>query len=209
MREGKIIKVCGMTDAENIRAVEMLGVDLMGFIFYPRSPRFVDVRPAYLPERARRVGVFVDASFDEIMRRRDGFGLDYVQLHGSEEPELCSRLRDEGLLVIKAFGIGADGSRLPGGEYGETCDLFLFDTLTSAYGGSGTSFDWDVLDGYGGPLPFLLSGGIGPDSIVDAKTVDNKYFAGLDLNSRFEVTPGIKDVFLLSGFINGLFRQRL
>jgi len=199
----KIVKVCGLTDGDNIRAVEALGVDMTGFIFYPRSPRCVRGVPSYLPVRAQRVGVFVDAPFGEIAARRDAFGLGCVQLHGSESPEECRRLRDAGLRVIKAFGIGPDGSGLPDASsgYGASCDLFLFDTRTDARGGSGRSFDWSVLDRYAGPVPFLLSGGIGPDSVEDLKKIDNKYFMGVDLNSRFELAPGVKDTGLLSAFL--------
>lgn len=203
----RIIKVCGMTDAENIRAVDALGaVDLMGFIFYPRSPRFVGGRPAFLPENARRVGVFVDASFDEIMRRRDGFGLEYVQLHGSESPELGRRLRAEGLRVVKAFGIDAQARALPapGCAWEEACELYLFDTRTDSYGGSGNAFDWRVLDRYAGSVPFLLSGGIGPGMEDEIKTIEHKMFAGVDLNSRFESVPGFKDVRKLAAFLDAL-----
>lgn len=207
MTGGKLIKVCGMTDGGNIRAVEALGVDMIGFIFYPRSPRCVRGIPSYLPERAQRVGVFVDAQYDDIMRACDGFGLGYVQLHGSEGPSLCRRLRGRGLRVIKALGIGEGGAGLPeaGSEYEEVCDMFLFDTRTSGYGGSGRSFDWQVLDRYEGRLPFLLSGGICPEMKSGVKAIGNKMFAGIDLNSRFELAPGLKDVAGLASFIDGLF----
>ena len=207
MRGGKLVKVCGMTDGDNIRAVETLGVDLMGFIFYPRSPRCVRRLPDYLPERARRVGVFVEAGYDEIMRRRDAFGLEYVQLHGSESPELGRRLRAEGVRVIKAFGLDADARALPlpGGGWEDACDLYLFDTRTDSYGGSGQSFDWRVLDRYEGHLPFLLSGGISPEMKDEVKVIVHKAFAGVDLNSRFESSPGIKDISKLAVFLNGLY----
>ena len=113
MINGKLIKVCGMTDGENIRAVESLGADLIGFIFYPGSPRCVRETPSYLPRRAKRVGVFVDASRDEILRRHDTYRFDYIQLHGDESPEFCAQLREqEGLKVIKAFGIAEEAVRL-------------------------------------------------------------------------------------------------
>lgn len=206
MTGGKLIKVCGMTDGDNIRAVEALGADMIGLIFYPRSPRCVREVPSYLPERAQRVGVFVDAGFDDIMRKRDGYGLGYVQLHGSESPELCRRLRAEGLRVVKAFGIDADGRALPRAcfAYEDTCDFYLFDTSSKSYGGSGNTFDWGVLDRYDGKLPFFLSGGIGPEHIKELKLVEHKCFAGIDLNSRFEIKPGIKDEALLRDFLHGL-----
>jgi phosphoribosylanthranilate isomerase len=207
MRGGKLVKVCGMIDGDNIRAVESLGVDLIGFIFYPRSPRYVSGKPAYLPERAHRAGVFVDAGYDEIMRRRDAFGLEYVQLHGSESPELGRRLRAEGVRVIKAFGLDADARALPlpGCEWEDACDLYLFDTRTDAYGGSGRSFDWQMLDRYEGRVPFLLSGGIGHEMKDELKAIVHKAFIGIDLNSRFELAPGVKDVSKLAAFLVGLF----
>ena len=207
MKGGRLVKVCGMTDGDNIRAVEALGVDVIGFIFYPRSPRCVLGIPAYLPEHARRAGVFVNAGYDEIMRMRDAFGLEYVQLHGSESPELGLRLRAEGIRVIKAFGLDADARALPlpGTEWEDACDLYLFDTRTGTYGGSGRSFDWSVLDRYEGHVPFLLSGGIGPDMKNEVKSIVHKMFAGVDLNSRFESAPGMKDVSRLAVFLDGLF----
>ena len=207
MEGGRLVKVCGMTDGDNIRAVEALGVDLIGFIFYSHSPRFVSRVPSYLPERARRAGVFVDEGYDGIMRARDSFGLEYVQLHGSESPELGLRLRAGGVRVVKAFGIDADACVLPSTlrDWEDACDLYLFDTRTTACGGSGRSFDWRVLDGYGGSIPFLLSGGIGPESIGEVKSIEHKMFAGIDLNSRFESAPGMKDVSKLAAFLDGLF----
>ena len=141
------------------------------------------------------------------MRRRDAFGLEYVQLHGSESPELGRRLRAEGVRVIKAFGLDADARALPlpGGGWEDACDLYLFDTRTDSYGGSGQSFDWRVLDRYEGHLPFLLSGGISPEMKDEAKVIVHKAFAGVDLNSRFESSPGIKDISKLAVFLNGLY----
>lgn len=207
MKGGRLVKVCGMTDGDNIRAVEALGVDVIGFIFYPRSPRCVCGMPSYLPEYARRAGVFVNAGYDEIMRLRDAFGLEYVQLHGSESPELGLRLRAEGVRVIKAFGLDADARALPlpGAEWEDACDLYLFDTRTDSYGGSGRSFDWSVLDRYEGCVPFLLSGGIGPEMKDEVKVIVHKAFAGVDLNSRFELSPGVKDVSKLTAFLDGLY----
>lgn len=206
MKGGKLIKVCGMTDGDNIRAVEALGVDLIGFIFYPRSPRCVRELPSYLPERAERVGVFVDEGYDGIMQKCEEFGLGYVQLHGSESPELCRRLRARGLRVVKAFGIDADGRALPraGSPYEDACDLYLFDTSTRAYGGSGQTFDWTVLERYDGRVPFLLSGGIGPEHFGVFECIEHKLFAGIDMNSRFESAPGVKDTALLAGFLSKL-----
>jgi len=207
MTWGKLVKVCGMTGGDNIRAVEALGVDLIGFIFYPRSPRCINAVPEYLPERARRVGVFVDAGYESIMRSSDSFGLEYVQLHGSESPELGRRQRAAGLRVIKAFGIDAEARALPspGCGWEDACDLYLFDTRTDAHGGSGRSFEWQVLERYGGRVPFLLSGGIGPGMENEVKNIVHEKFAGIDLNSRFESATGVKDVSSLAAFLKGLY----
>lgn len=189
-----IIKVCGMTEGENIRDVEALGIDLIGFIFYEKSPRYVRQRPSYLPIHAGRVGVFVDASLDVITKRAEEFGLTHIQLHGHESLEQCQALQKASFKVIKAFHI-AELSDLKATEaYQGVCDYFLFDTKTPSYGGSGKAFNWDLLSHYQGPTPFLLSGGIGLESIKALKQFHHPALAGYDLNSRFEITPGIKDV---------------
>ena len=140
MINNQLIKVCGMTEGENIRAIEALGVDLIGFIFYPGSPRFVRETPSYLPAKAGRVGVFVDAPREEILRRNETYRFDYVQLHGSESPEFCAQLRErDGLRVIKAFGIAEESVRNTVAGYEGACDLFLFDTKTPGHGGSGSA----------------------------------------------------------------------
>ena len=207
MINGKLIKVCGMTDGDNIRAVESLGADLIGFIFYPGSPRCVRETPSYLPRRAKRVGVFVDASRDEILRRHDTFRFDYIQLHGDESPEFCAQLREqEGLKVIKAFGIAEEAVRLTVAGYEGACDLFLFDTKTPGHGGSGKRFDWSIMDDYEEKTRFLLSGGIGLDTVDTLHDFIYPFLAGFDLNSRFETAPGLKDPDLLEIFLENLQR---
>ena len=207
MINGKLIKVCGMTDGENIRAVESLGADLIGFIFYPGSPRCVRETPSYLPRRAKRVGVFVDASRDEILRRHDTYRFDYIQLHGDESPEFCAQLREqEGLKVIKAFGIAEEAVRLTVAGYEGACDLFLFDTKTPGHGGSGKRFDWSIMDDYEEKTRFLLSGGIGLDTVDTLHDFIYPFLAGFDLNSRFETAPGLKDPDLLEIFLENLQR---
>ena len=207
MINGKLIKVCGMTDGENLRAVEALGVDLIGFIFHPGSPRCIRQTPSYLPVRAKRVGVFVDAPRAEILRRHETFGFDYVQLHGSETPELCRELRErDGLRVIKAFGIAEESVRQTVAGYEGACERFLFDTRTPGHGGSGRRFDWSILDDYEEQTRFLLSGGIGPESVGTLHDFIYPLLAGFDLNSRFETAPGIKDPDLLEIFLENLQR---
>ena len=160
-----LIKVCGMTEAENIRNVELQGVDMIGFIFYPKSPRCLCQMPGYLPACAKRVGVFVNESKENILMYTDRFSLDYIQLHGNEAPEYCRSLRNAGLHLIKAFSILLPKDLLAVSAYNGLCDYYLFDTKTPQYGGSGNQFDWNLLHRYNGPTPFLLSGGINPYSV--------------------------------------------
>lgn len=190
----KIVKVCGMTQGDNIREVEALGIDLMGFIFYEKSPRCVRQKPDYLPVHAQRVGVFVNASLEEMVEKAASFGLTHIQLHGNESPLQCEQLKEAGFKVIKAFSIASEADLKVTTNYHEVCDYFLFDTKTPAFGGSGQSFDWDILSHYTGATPFLLSGGIGLESVEALNRFSHPALAGYDLNSKFEVAPGIKEI---------------
>lgn len=199
-----IVKVCGMREAENIRAVEALGVDWMGFIFWEHSSRCVSQRPAYLPTRAKRVGVFVDESLDVVCQHVEAFGLDVVQLHGSESPAYLRDLRsscDARLLIVKAFSIATRDDLLQTSLYEGLADFFLFDTKAQFVGGNGRKFDWSVLAHYDGSTPFLLSGGIGPDDASRLSAFSHPLLAGIDLNSRFEAAPAQKNVELLKQFL--------
>lgn len=201
-----IIKVCGMREPDNIRAVEQCnGVQWMGFIFYPPSPRYVQAPPAYLPQRCKRAGVFVNADKNEILERAEAFGLDIVQLHGHEPPSLCSSLKAEGLTVVKAFALDQGretAGRLP--FYEGSCHYYLFDTACQGYGGSGRRFNWELTRLYHGHTPFLLSGGIGPDSTDALAGFSHPLWAGIDLNSAFETRPGRKDATAIAQFIHQL-----
>ena len=218
------IKVCGMRDAENIREVEKLAEELsivncqfsiewMGFIFWPKSSRYVSEPPAYLPTKCKRVGVFVDASIDDIRQHMADYALDYVQLHGHESPEFLRQLRSlcgDSIATIKAFNIATVADLEATKPYEGVADYFLFDTKAQLPGGSGQQFDWRVLADYVGETPFLLSGGIGPDDAehirqafaLDGFPVDK--CLGIDLNSRFEIAPGLKDVTVLARFFSHL-----
>ena len=202
-----IIKVCGMREADNIREVEALGIDMMGFIFWPKSSRYVSQRPDYLPKRVKRVGVFVDEEPEQVRRLAGEYGLDYIQLHGHEMPEVISYLRTPALphpRIIKAFNISTAEDLLQTQPYEGLVDYFLFDAKGKSVGGNGEKFNWDVLEAYQGSTPFLLSGGIGPD---DAERVNAFYHPkciGIDLNSRFELAPGLKDITKLREFISNL-----
>lgn len=221
------IKVCGMRDADNIRAVAALDIDFLGFIFYPKSPRYT---PKAIPEaeliadtattarhdniewrKPQRVGVFVDETPQAIIAHIHNDQLDYVQLHGHELPEMIDNLKRtvipdirHSLKVIKAFSISKPDDLLQTKAYEGIADLFLFDTPTESYGGSGKKFDWQMLQAYDGHTPFLLSGGIGPEDIDRIRTFEHPHCIGIDLNSRFETAPGIKDVEALRRFTEKL-----
>lgn len=194
-----------MREPENIRAVEEKAhPDMMGFIFWKGSKRYVSEPPAYLPE-CTRVGVFVNPTEDEVLQKVKDFGLNAIQLHGQETPDFCHTIKKRtSLPIIKAFSIGeGDASRftLHASRYEEITDLFLFDTKCKCVGGSGEQFDWDILHCYKGETPFLLSGGIGPGDEEKVKRWHHPRWVGIDLNSRFETAPAYKDVETLAKFV--------
>ena len=197
-----MIKVCGMRDAENIREVEALGIDRMGFIFWPKSSRYVSERPAYLPTKCKRVGVFVDEDIETVRRIADDYALDYIQLHGHESRAYCAQLK--GLKLIKAISVSGRDDIATYNTYEGLVDYFLFDTKCPSVGGSGQQFDWTVLADYVGETPFLLSGGIGPDDVERVNASHHSKCIGIDLNSRFEIAPGLKDINKLKDFLNAL-----
>jgi phosphoribosylanthranilate isomerase len=200
----RIVKICGLTDPKNILDVIQLKPDWIGLIFYHGSTRCI-ADPAKLsflnnlPGRPLTVAVFVDPHLDEIIRVTSILNIDVIQLHGSESPAFCQILRESDYKVMKAFSIHIDFDfRLTAPYRGKT-DFFLFDTRSPKPGGSGEQFDWNLLKDYHGETSFLLSGGISPDT----HTIPNhSRLNGVDLNSRFETSPGIKDILLLKNFIN-------
>ncbi len=193
-----------MREAENIREVEKLDIDFMGFIFWPRSSRCVSQPPTYMPTRCKRIGVFVDASTDEIIQKIHDFSLNAIQLHGNESPEQISHLLTltSHLSIIKAFNISTAEDLKSTESYTDLVDYFLFDTKGPSVGGNGEKFDWSILDSYDGPTPFLLSGGIGPDDAARVSSFHHPKCAGIDLNSKFEYAPALKNVTTLSRFLN-------
>lgn len=203
-----IIKVCGMREAENIREVERLAVDWLGFIFWEKSSRYVRERPAYLPTRQKRVGVFVDADMEDILQKVDEYALDIIQLHGKESPAYIQKLRrlcgDHVATIIKALNIATKEDVEQTKPYEYVVDYFLFDTKAKMAGGNGTKFDWSVLTEYQGATLFILSGGIGPDDADKVNAFHHPQLAGIDLNSRFETAPGVKDVNALRDFLSSL-----
>ncbi|MDR3269812.1 MAG: phosphoribosylanthranilate isomerase [Tannerella sp.] len=197
-----------MREVENIRAVERLDIDWMGFIFYPRSPRYVPDEDVYAKAVRRcakvKAGVFVNAGRKEMLEKASRYGLDCLQLHGNESPGVCEALQRQGYRVIKAFAVATAEDLAQTAAYESCADYFLFDTKCNTCGGSGKTFDWTLLDAYHGETPFLLSGGIHPGSIPDLLRFEHLRMAGIDLNSGFETAPALKDVRRLEIFINQL-----
>lgn len=191
-----------MREAENIREAEALGIDWMGFIFWPKSSRYVAERPTYLPTRCKRVGVFVDEKIEQVRHIAEDYALDIIQLHGNESPEYARTL--DGRTLIKAFNIATADDLAQTQPYEGIVDLFLFDTKGRTVGGNGEKFDWTVLNAYQGATPFLLSGGIGPDDAERIRAFRHPHCIGIDLNSRFEVSPAFKDVDLLREFVKNI-----
>ncbi len=206
------IKVCGMRDAENIRAIDALGVDMIGFIFWDKSKRYVAEKPAFLPENAMRAGVFVDADIDEVVAKVKEYDLGIVQMHGDENlayvTALHKQLLEAGISkmpkIVKAIPVASRSSVLKAMMWDGYVDGILFETPTNGYGGSGVSFDWSLLSSYRARTPFFLTGGIGPQSLEALKEFSHPQWIGVDLNSKFETAPGIKDVELVRQFVTEL-----
>ena len=263
-----LIKVCGMRDPENIQAVAGLPIDLMGFIFYEKSPRYVSntgILP--VPANVKRVGVFVNADYDFIIEKIKTHELHYLQLHGDETPEYCRDIQTEieaahtptlkgelpalsfnsgGIKLIKAFRVNEDFDFSQTKKYEKYCAYFLFDTRKKTngvlpptpseggdgnarsfsrsekfpkdvyppleggrgeeteYGGTGEKFNWQILQQYTGNTPFLLSGGIGAEDAEAVRKFAHPKFAGIDVNSKFELEPALKDVQKIKDFLNEL-----
>ena len=199
MRDRKdiAIKICGMRDAENIAAVASLGPQYLGFIFYPKSPRFVGENfdiPANLPASIASVGVFVNESSAVIMAKRKSSKLDFVQLHGNESPAQCDELKATGLGVIKVFSIDDKFNFDVTKPYRDVVDYFLFDTKGKYYGGNANTFNWKILSKYDQAVPFFLSGGLSPDNVNTLGDIQKMNLHALDLNSGVEISPGLKDL---------------
>jgi len=207
------IKVCGMTDPAQVTALGEMGVDYIGFIFYPASPRYVLGKISIEQVKAitgpfKKVGVFVNADKEEVLQTVEAAGLDMVQLHGDEAPLLCEKIA-ENIPVIKAFRLlNNDDVLYKIVPYREIVDYFLFDTNTQSFGGSGKRFDWDILKDLPLEKPFFLSGGISEEHLSDLQVFRKlnvaKSLISLDINSRFEKEPGIKDLDKIQAFLRQL-----
>jgi len=204
------IKVCGMTDLQQLHQLGELGVEFAGMIFYHKSPRFVlkhltgvQVKRAKL--RVYKVGVFVNAPYDEIINHTENFGLDMVQLHGDETPKFCEKVSDY-ISVIKAFRL-TEMDNIPWmiKDYAEAADMYMFDTIGAGYGGTGKKFNWQMLHGLNIGKPFFLSGGIEPTDTTAIKEFAKEDVAkdlfALDVNSKFEKIPGVKDMEMVRRFV--------
>lgn len=200
MKQPKLIKVCGLRVNEASAAVAQLkGVDLLGFIFYPQSKRYAE--ETIDSHGKERVGIFVNASVETIETAIKDHSLTMVQLHGDETPAFCKEVSDM-IPVIKAFGISEAKDLHIAEYYHDSVKYLLFDTKSDGYGGTGKTFDWRILEDYTGPTPFFISGGIGLDSLNQLKKFQHPKLAGIDLNSRFEVEPGVKNPSFINAFIH-------
>ena len=200
------IKICGMKFPDNISEIASFQPDYLGFIFYEKSPRnFENTIPA-LDKSKKKVGVFVNASLDEIEEKVKQYDLDLVQLHGDESPEFCLLLQQNKFKVIKAFSIDNKFNFNTLNNYINYCDYFLFDTKGTNYGGNGITFDWSVLENYNLNKPYFLSGGIGTANIAEVKSFLTKDYAknciAIDCNSKLEVSPGLKSTEKTKQLIN-------
>ena len=204
------IKVCGITQFKQLQQLEALNIDYAGLIFYKDSPRYIgdkitgkQIKDADFD--IKKVGVFVDPGYSELLDAIDEYGLDIVQLHGNETPEMCEELSGE-VEVIKAFRISGDKSidiDEMVADYDEVCDYYLFDTagLKESFGGTGQQFDWGILKKAKIEKPFFLSGGIGPDDAAKVKAFTHPDFFAVDVNSKFELSPGLKDMASILKFL--------
>lgn len=204
------IKVCGITRREDFIALEKLDVDFAGFIFYGKSKRFVGEQPDALfqnlsSRHLKKTGVFVNEKPEGVLAKAEQYALDCIQLHGDESPEYAEEVR-KNYPVLKAFNIDAhfDFSMLE--RYQDSCDYFLFDAKGKQPGGNGISFDWSLLKNYALEIPFFLSGGIAPQHVAHIRAFGHPAFYGIDVNSGFEISPGIKNIPMLHTFVQQIKR---
>ena len=201
------IKVCGMREPANISGVVAANPDFVGFIFYPKSKRFVGFHPlpevlAVVPGSVKKVGVFVDEIPETVLSVCACWDLEAIQLHGKESPEYCRQMKRSGLVVIKAFSVDEsfDFSSLE--AYRDSCDFFLFDTKSQLPGGSGQKFNWHLLNNYLLDSPFFLSGGIGFEDVKAIRELSHPQLFAIDINSGFEIRPALKDIEKVGKFIH-------
>jgi len=197
-----------MRDPENISGVAATLPDYLGFIFYPKSKRFVGFEPlpkvlSIVPDSIKKVGVFVDETPEKMLKIYQNWNLDVVQLHGNETPKYCQQIQDSGITVFKAFSVDEHFDFNLLDAYSGVCNYFLFDTKGQLPGGTGQKFNWLLLDNYKGDVPFFLSGGIGPDDLEAVLNFSHPQLFGIDINSGFEISPALKDLEKVKSFISG------
>lgn len=207
------IKVCGMTLPEQVNALDEMGVQFAGFIFYPKSPRYIGNRISSqkmkeIKGQIAKVGVFVNAPYDDLMETVDKYRLDMVQLHGDESAHFCDKVANY-VTVIKAFRLMEDDPlEWMMRTFDDSCDMFLYDTLGSGYGGTGKKFNWNQLRNTTLNKLYFLSGGIEPGDVEQLKSFSKEGVAdkllAVDINSRFEISPGVKDMKKVQIFVNEL-----
>lgn len=200
-----LIKVCGLNEFENIKAIVNLQPDFMGFIFYEKSKRFFSEEPEKIKfirnlSKVNKVGVFVNADFKEILKKVKELNLQFVQLHGEETPEFCKQLQKE-VKVIKVFRIDDNFDFKITEPYLEVCDYFLFDCFTEVYGGSGQKFNWNQLEDFPYSKKYFLSGGVKPEDATAIKKLNLPGLFAIDVNSGFEIAPGLKNIVTLKYFM--------
>lgn len=202
------IKVCGMRVLENIQQLSKLDIDFIGLIFYTKSPRACDPKSINWEEikkiQKEFVGVFVNEDIENLLSIVKGSPIKTLQLHGTESPEYCRRLKLKGYKIIKAFGIGQDFNWQYCKEYMKDVDYFLFDTQSNNHGGTGKKFDWKVMTNYPFNKPFFLSGGISLEDLSTLLNIELNMMLGVDVNSRFEIEPGLKNIDDINIFTEGL-----
>ncbi len=201
------LKVCGMRDARNITELIKLQPDFMGFIFHKKSPRNVsEISNVDFPKTIKKVGVFVDKEELFIREKVLDYGLDVIQLHGNETPKECQQLKMKEFEIIKAFQISEDFDFEKLSDYEPFCNYFLFDAFGKDAGGNGITFNWNLLQKYNGQTPFLLSGGLDGTMTESILNISHDKFAGIDINSGFEIAPALKDIEKIKKFKQSLQR---
>lgn len=188
---------------ENILEVSTLLPDYLGFIFWEKSSRYFDLEIPKIPESIKKVGVFVNATLEEILLKIKKYNLNLVQLHGNESPEFCKELKKSTIKIIKVFSVNDDFNFSALEPFEAVCDYFLFDTKGKLPGGNGITFNWQILQKHKSTKPFFLSGGIGLDDIKNIKKLNLPIYA-IDVNSKFEIEAGLKNIELLKSFKNNL-----
>ena len=192
-----------MRESENISELMTLKPDYIGFIFYAQSKRFVsDFPQIVIPSSVKKVGVFVNETIEEIIEKANKHTLDFVQLHGDETLEYCEELSAKNIKIIKAFSVGENFDFSVTIPFEEYVSLFLFDTKGKNYGGNGVKFNWSILQNYTGKTHFLLSGGINKNDSEEIKKMKHSAFLGIDINSGFELEPGLKNIKEIKEFKN-------